>query len=973
MQPARYMGADDDGDAGTAPVKVTPPPRRRRSASTPTRLAGSPAPAPKSKNDTEALPREPEAKVLVAPAPAAQGMARPDDNAQAAARPLWGRGGQRHDYTQQLEGTVATQAAGVELAAGLPPLARRTSGSVKAPSPLRSAAHSDELNKLTVATKAGPDRFDAMLAAVTKTQRSVANIESALSMDRASLEGLQERLQQVETAQQSRGGGPALLTGVDTNDDGHINAFAVDTDGDGQVDTILMSSAPTTMAPEEKRPTAKVRFEDGSEIETTRQVTQEADLHLAAILKELKTAQRTEAKRNRANEKSKVRDEFHQFRFILSPDWWGMHAWNIMLAMLVCVSCLAVPLQLAFEKRFDNDSWQAYSYTVDACFILDIICCFRTAFDSDGRRVRDPRLIARRYVTSCWFYLDICAAFPVNPIIQLVLAVSEKQEASEGGFDPSYINYLARVVRILKVLRLIRLLRLLKLAHMVHRLQESGGLSISAPMMRLFQMFAGFLLLWHWVGCVWIFVCLLEEEDGLINESNIWHIGAFERDLSDNPWPDEHKWTFAVYWGMCVTLGIGFDIVPSTQVETIYTLFCSGGGIFMFAFIVGAASEALSELDSLGQEQRQRIKALQHYMHTRGVSHALARRVLAYQRYVTVLSSGDDVENSLEHLPTSLHRQLNISINRKLFINVRFLHSCNAGVTLELAECLQPKIAMPREYLLRQDEPVSALFLLSRGSCLELEREQPSGAESAVDESPSVDESSIKQVHKAVGGVRVVVVEGAAHIAAEAAEAVAKVAADKAGVDISAEEVERAEEVQTRAGQKVLRVLHQFDSFHEEAFLSQEPAPVSVQAVTYCHLMVLTIEAFGKIRKRHPTLDTLLRANFSGLHEHLSGRSSSSCFIRASSSHALANVRSTLHKLQDNAHSLEHKLSDQAHSLQHNLNGSMHTLHDQAQSLPGRGSKVLRPALGRLAVKRTSSTLSRSTSNPKMQEALEVR
>ena len=50
-------------------------------------------------------------------------------------------------------------------------------------------------------------------------------------------------------------------------------------------------------------------------------------------------------------------------------------------------------------------------------------------------------------------------------------------------------------------------------------------------------MFAGFLLLWHWVGCVWIFVCLLEEEDGLINESNIWHIGAFERDLSDHPWP----------------------------------------------------------------------------------------------------------------------------------------------------------------------------------------------------------------------------------------------------------------------------------------------------------------------------------------------------------------------------------------------------------------------------------------------------
>ena len=504
------MGADDDGDGGTVLVKVTPPPRRRRSASTPALLAGSPAPESESENGTEALPQEPstelpQAKATAAPVPAALGTIRPDDDAQAA-RPLSGLRGQRHDYTKQLEGTIATnltQAAGVELAAGQPPLARRTPGPARAPSPRGPAAHSDELSEVTVAIKAGPDRFDAMLAAVTKTQRSVANIESALSMDRASLEELQERLQQVETAQQSRGGGPALLRGVDTNDDGHIDAFAVDTDGDGQVDTILMSSAPTTMAPEGRRPKATVRFEDGSEIETTRQVTQEADLYLAAILKELKNAQRMEAKRNRVNEKSKVRDEFHQFRFILSPDWWGLNAWNVMLAMLVCVSCLAVPLQLAFEKRFDNDAWQAYSYTVDTCFILDIICCFRTAFDSDGRRVRDPRLIARRYVTSCWFYLDICAAFPVNPIIQIVGLTMAKQDSSEGGFDPAYINYLARVVRILKVLRLIRLLRLLKLAHMVHRLQESGGLSISAPMMRLFQMFAGFLLLWHWVGCIW--------------------------------------------------------------------------------------------------------------------------------------------------------------------------------------------------------------------------------------------------------------------------------------------------------------------------------------------------------------------------------------------------------------------------------------------------------------------------------------
>ena len=34
----------------------------------------------------------------------------------------------------------------------------------------------------------------------------------------------------------------------------------------------------------------------------------------------------------------------------------------------------------------------------------------------------------------------------------------------------------------------------------------------------------------------------------------------------------------------------------------------------MFAFIVGAASEALGELDALGAEQRESLKRIEHYM-----------------------------------------------------------------------------------------------------------------------------------------------------------------------------------------------------------------------------------------------------------------------------------------------------------------------------------------------------------------------
>ena len=104
-----------------------------------------------------------------------------------------------------------------------------------------------------------------------------------------------------------------------------------------------------------------------------------------------------------------------------------------------------------------------------------------------------------------------------------------------------------------------------------------------------------------------------------MHDQNSWSILYFEQTAGQGEWYDGQKWMFAVYWGMCVTLGIGVSIVPATPVEVVYSFLCSGVGIFMFSFIIGAASEALSELDSIGHAGRQREQALQRFMHSRGV------------------------------------------------------------------------------------------------------------------------------------------------------------------------------------------------------------------------------------------------------------------------------------------------------------------------------------------------------------------
>ena len=69
-----------------------------------------------------------------------------------------------------------------------------------------------------------------------------------------------------------------------------------------------------------------------------------------------------------------------------------------------------------------------------------------------------------------------------------------------------------------------------------------------------------------------LFICSLEEDLGELDASNTWVLRAFEQP----DWDDGQRWAFAVYWGMCSTLGIGFDIIPATPLETIYSAMCSG-------------------------------------------------------------------------------------------------------------------------------------------------------------------------------------------------------------------------------------------------------------------------------------------------------------------------------------------------------------------------------------------------------------
>lgn len=84
---------------------------------------------------------------------------------------------------------------------------------------------------------------------------------------------------------------------------------------------------------------------------------------------------------------------------------------------------------------------------------------------------------------------------------------------------------------------------------------------------------------------------------------------------------------------------------------------------------------------------------------------------------------GLDEADVMGSLPLTLRRQLAIALNRKLFLKVELFRKCDTHAILALAERLTPSIAVPREYVLRQGDPVDALYFISRGTVTVLVRQ----------------------------------------------------------------------------------------------------------------------------------------------------------------------------------------------------------------------------------------------------------
>jgi len=178
--------------------------------------------------------------------------------------------------------------------------------------------------------------------------------------------------------------------------------------------------------------------------------------------------------------------------------------WDAVTAIALIFTALVTPYEVGFLPPATSP-WNALwliNRFIDLIFIFDMFiqCCtmrkvsVEKAMDSDDSRIEwetDIRVIARQYVCSFWFLLDVASIAPSGLEIAPMLMGTAGDGSSSGGL---------RSLRTMRSLRLIKLLRLAKSSRVSARAMEFNSLSSTSQTALALTLQS--LLFTHWFACI---------------------------------------------------------------------------------------------------------------------------------------------------------------------------------------------------------------------------------------------------------------------------------------------------------------------------------------------------------------------------------------------------------------------------------------------------------------------------------------
>jgi len=313
--------------------------------------------------------------------------------------------------------------------------------------------------------------------------------------------------------------------------------------------------------------------------------------------------------------------------------------WDQLLAIGVLYTLIAVPIEVAFDST--DITFRVVGILLDIVFILDIAFTFRTSYrEVNDEYVRDFDQIAINYLTT-WFALDLIAAIPINTIFAII-----------SSYVSSQIQSYLSLIKLLKVFRIVRL------RHLFHSL---AGTRFS-NLLYGFVFVGGFVLVAHWLACIFWKVAELENEIGSVSWASVQQSlpNPFDR-------PDTEKYSTSFYWAITTiaTLGYG-DIKAVTYAEQIVISVAIIIGATTYASVIGLVSYLLRTQFDTELSRENHIASIRTFGRHHNLPPELQQRIHKYYEFLWERKKRFNSKSLVDDLPLELRADVADAIHKKL-------------------------------------------------------------------------------------------------------------------------------------------------------------------------------------------------------------------------------------------------------------------------------------------------------------------
>ncbi|CAG2234120.1 Cyclic nucleotide-gated cation channel,Cyclic nucleotide-gated channel rod photoreceptor subunit alpha,cGMP-gated cation channel alpha-1,Cyclic nucleotide-gated channel cone photoreceptor subunit alpha,Cyclic nucleotide-gated olfactory channel,Cyclic nucleotide-gated cation channel alpha-3 [Mytilus edulis] len=364
---------------------------------------------------------------------------------------------------------------------------------------------------------------------------------------------------------------------------------------------------------------------------------------------------------------------------VFKPDGSPMFYWLLIVTIAVLYNLWTCIVRQAFrELQYDHKyMWITFDIVSDLIYILDIVAQLRTGYLEQGLMVLDGVKLAKRYIRSNYFKVDIITLLPFD-FIQFAV-----------GWQP-----LLRFPRFLKVHRSLRFLYMLET-----RTAYPNFVRVANLTHMLF------------LGCHWFaaFYFMISEAEGFHSEWSYPQPSGSHQALT-------RKYLASLFWSTLTLTTIGDLPPPETNWEYLFVIGSYLIGVFIFATIVGQVGNVITNRNASRLEFERLLDGAKLYMRMHNVPPPVQRRVQRWYDYVWTRGrmTGSDI-NSLGLLPDKLKTELAIHVNLETLKKVTIFNECQPEFLHDLVLKMKAYIFTPGDLICRRGEVAKEMFIIADG------------------------------------------------------------------------------------------------------------------------------------------------------------------------------------------------------------------------------------------------------------------